>query len=226
MFTKENGYQAKGCMNGQDFQIWVATMLEQLGFETFNKGSNDNGVDIIAVYEKIPDKSLIFNIQCKYYNRPVGKNAVQEVFTGTSYYKNNGKPVVITNNAMTACAKVYAKTLGVEVIDEIQLEELQQLYQRKVIINDKRTGLMGLIIAIMTNRQELLEKAVSYYTENAKRIPEITDKEKLKIELSSAFDEAQLLLDESSELQKKAKDCQKKALELQRQALLRNLDCP
>lgn len=71
--------------------------------------------------------NLKYYIQCKFYNRPVGKTPVQEVYTGYKFFGGDGYPVVITNNRMSSETKAYAKRLGVELITEHQFNEISIL---------------------------------------------------------------------------------------------------
>ena len=66
-------------MTGEDFELYVAQMLGKIGFYNIQttKGSGDQGVDILAEKE-----GMKYAFQCKRYDKPVGNNAVQEVFAG------------------------------------------------------------------------------------------------------------------------------------------------
>ena len=104
---------------GTDFENWVFEILKHYGFDTKKTGKSDGGIDIVAISTTNP-KTYSFNIQCKYFNKPLGKAPIQEVYAGTHYYGNNAKPVVITNNRVTVDARVYAKRLGVEIIADAE----------------------------------------------------------------------------------------------------------
>lgn len=54
-----------------------------------------------------------YYIRRKYYNKPLGKGPIQEVYSGTAFYDNIGKPIVITNNKVTFNARVCLKTVKV-----------------------------------------------------------------------------------------------------------------
>jgi len=149
-----------GCHNGTDFENKVVDVLNQNGFKANRVGNNDGGVDIAAKSITKPTE-YTFNIQCKYFNRTVGKTPVQEVYTGTQYYGNGGYPVVITNNRVTTEARVYAKRVGVEVIDEQVWEEIKQVYQSKKIINpNEHRGLTGILLVFIEKDNEYLTKAI------------------------------------------------------------------
>lgn len=225
MYGCDIGFQPKDCKTGHDFEVWTQGLLTALGFDAKLTGGNDNGVDIIATCH-IDGKEYKYYIQCKLHNKVIGKAPVQEVFTGHKYFGGDGYPVVITNNRMTANAKAYATKLGVEVISEYQLNELDILVRRKQIINETHTGLMGLMVGRITKRKDLIHKAVDRYNKSVVEIEETTDIEKLRQELISSFDEANMLMQESAELQMKATAKQQQALALQKEAMLRNLNCP
>ena len=107
------------CYTGTDFENLVMDILNENGFTAKKTGSNDGGIDIVAESTTKP-KTYTFNIQCKFFNRPLSKAPIQEVFSGTHYYGNGGRPVVITNNRVTTEARVYAKRLGVEIIGDAE----------------------------------------------------------------------------------------------------------
>lgn len=106
------------CTSGIEFEGWVCDLLRKLSFPADRVGKNDSGVDIIA-RATWNGKVHRFYIQCKYYNKPVGKTPVHEVFAGTAFHKDYGRPVVIVNNTMTYEARRYAKELGVEIISKL-----------------------------------------------------------------------------------------------------------
>ena len=86
----------EGYKSGFEFEEGLVDYLRSSRFEANRTGKSDCGIDIVAVSNTVP--KYTFNIQCKYQNAPLGKRAVQEVYTGTAYYGNGGKPVVVTNN--------------------------------------------------------------------------------------------------------------------------------
>lgn len=206
------------CNSGVSYEDAVVAFLNEHGFQAYKTGKSDGGIDIVAVSITKP-QSYTFNIQCKYYNKPLGKAPIQEVYSGTQYYGNVGKPVVVTNNRMTADARVYAKRLGVEVIAEAEWKEIMQVSDTRKIINpNPHKGLMGIIIANITRNREYLISAV----QDIPNPP--TDKEQLKLELVNKFDEAEEYVKEASYYQQRAAEYQQRALTLQKEALLRNLE--
>lgn len=223
--SRKVGFSLEKCKTGYDFEVWVQQLLICCKFKAELTNGNDNGVDIIAT-KQVDGVKYKFYIQCKFHNRIVGKAPIQEVYTGYKYFGGDGHPVVITNNHMTTEAKAFANKMAVEVITEYQLNELRFLSRSKKLVNDKHTGLLGLMLSSLTNDYELGQNAVKIYDKSCKEIEEVTDKEQLKNELINSFNEADILLQESAELQMKATLCQQKTLALQKEALLRNLNCP
>ena len=96
----------RDCKSGIDFENTVVKFLRCLAFEANRTGKDDGGIDIVATTSILSTK-YTFYIQCKYFNTPLGKHPIQEVYAGTNYYGGNGKPVVITNNKVTVDARVY-----------------------------------------------------------------------------------------------------------------------
>ena len=148
---------------------------------------DDNGVDVIAT-KQVDGVEHKFYIQCKFHNRVIGKAPIQEVYTGYKYFGGDGHPVVITNNRMTTEAKAFANKMAVEVITEYQLNELRFLSRSKKLVNDKHTGLFGLMLSSLTNDYELGQNAVKIYDKSCYEIEEVTDKEQLNNELINSFD--------------------------------------
>lgn len=129
------------CTSGIEFEGWVCDLLRKLSFTADRVGKNDSGVDII-MRAKWNDKVYRFYIQCKYYNKPIGKTPVHEVFAGTAFHKDYGRPVVIVNNTMTYEARRYAKELGVEIIAEPEWAEFEDIIKNGAVSNpnDKRAA--------------------------------------------------------------------------------------
>lgn len=100
-------------MTGEDFEVYVATILSQIGFANvqLTKGSGDQGVDILAEKDGVK-----YAFQCKRYDKPVGNKAVQEVFAGKFFYHCHAA-VVVTNNYFTQSAKDLAYENGVVLWD-------------------------------------------------------------------------------------------------------------
>lgn len=205
------------CKTGIEYENRVVSMLTRLRFKTQRVGKNDSGVDIFASI-KIKDTEYKFNIQCKYYNTPLGKGPIQQVFTGTSYYNNGGIPVVITNNSVTSEARLYAKELGVEIIADIEREELREVYKSKILVNRNHGKLLSIMYAIITHDSSLIPDIIP-----KEKIVK-SDKEQLIKEIISKYDMAEELSREAARLSLEAANKTQESLRLQKEAMLANLE--
>lgn len=204
------------CKTGIDYENKVVSMLLSLGFKAQRVGKNDNGVDIFA--SKFINKTEYkFNIQCKYYNTPLGKAPIQQVFTGTSYYNNGGIPVVITNNSVTHEARIYAKELGVEIIADIEQEEMRQVIKTKTLINRNQGKLLSIMYAIIIHDKTLIPDIQS-------KEPKRSNKEELIKEITSKYDMAEEMSREAARLSLEAANKTQESLRLQKEAMLMNLE--
>ena len=77
------------------------------------RGSGDYGVDVLA--RKIGHR---YAVQCKYYSRPVGVSAVQQVVAGMAYYECD-RGLVVTNTTFTRQAKELAELNGIDLIGKV-----------------------------------------------------------------------------------------------------------
>lgn len=102
-------------MNGYEYENLVVDYLKSNGyiFVSNTKKSKDYGVDVTAF--KDGNK---YAVQCKYYSKPVGIKAVQEVVAGSAYYNCN-KMMVVTNNTFTDAAKKLADANNVILIPNV-----------------------------------------------------------------------------------------------------------
>lgn len=205
------------CKTGIEYENRVVSMLTRLRFKAQRVGKNDSGVDIFASI-KIKDTEYKFNIQCKYYNTPLGKGPIQQVFTGTSYYNNGGIPVVITNNSVTSEARLYAKELGVEIIADIEREELREVYKSKILVNRNHGKLLSIMYAIITHDSSLIPDIIP-----KEKIVK-SDKEQLIKEIISKYDMAEELSREAARLSLEAANKTQESLRLQKEAMLANLE--
>lgn len=111
-------------LDGHAFEYFCADLLRYNGFDhvQVTSGSGDFGVDILCEY-----KGITYAIQCKCYSSTVGNKAVQEIFSGKSFYHCE-KAVVITNNYFTSAAEESARHLkDVELWDRGRLNELYRI---------------------------------------------------------------------------------------------------
>ena len=121
--TKRNKYSIYAIDNisdGHTFEYVVADLLKNVGFYNVKVtvGSGDFGIDVIGWYG---DAS--YAIQCKKYSNKVGISAVQEAYSGRSYYGCN-YAVVVTNNYFTPAAIKLAKSNGVILWDRTMVKKL------------------------------------------------------------------------------------------------------
>lgn len=107
-FNIEYDYSAQ---SGWDYEYDCAEYLKAHGFTDVEvtKGSGDQGIDIIANKD-----GLKYGIQCKLYKNPVSNKAIQEVYTGASFYGCD-VAVVMTNSTFTESAKELAHKIGVKL---------------------------------------------------------------------------------------------------------------
>lgn len=97
-------------MSGWDFERYCADCLLKKGFTKaeVTSGSGDHGVDIIA-----EQNGIRFGIQCKLYQGQIPNKAVQEAYTGASYYDCD-VAVIMSNSELTKQAQAEAKKLRVK----------------------------------------------------------------------------------------------------------------
>ncbi|MCQ2527586.1 MAG: restriction endonuclease [Saccharofermentans sp.] len=102
-------------MNGQKYEKRVASYLRGKGYKkvAITKTSGDYGVDIVA--NKMFHK---YAVQCKYYAKPVGISAVQQVVAGMAYYECD-RAMVVTNSTFTRQAKQLAEHNGVVLLEKV-----------------------------------------------------------------------------------------------------------
>lgn len=107
-------------LDGFEFESFVAELLTCLGYNNsiVTKSSGDYGIDVIAIKDDIK-----YAIQCKNYSQPVGNKAVQEAYSGKSFY-NCHVAIVVTNNYFTNSAKKQAEKNDVVLWDRDKLNEM------------------------------------------------------------------------------------------------------
>ena len=103
-------------MNGKDYEKMAAGYLRSHGFRRvkITGRSADYGVDIVATKRRHR-----YAVQCKFYSKPVGVAAVQQVVGGMAYY-NCDKAMVITNNTFTRQARELARMDEVMLLENIK----------------------------------------------------------------------------------------------------------
>jgi HJR/Mrr/RecB family endonuclease len=107
-------------MTGIQFEEFVKDLLKKCGYTNVEttKASGDEGVDIIAYRN---GKKIA--IQCKRYKGKISNSAVQQVYSGKSFYDCH-EAYVITNSQYTENAVTLAKKLKVKLIDRNQLFDM------------------------------------------------------------------------------------------------------
>jgi restriction system protein len=107
---------------GEEYECFCAALFETAGWETsLTNKTGDQGVDIIA-----RKNGTVVSVQCKYYSKPVGNKAVQEIAAGRVHH-GAGIAVVVSNSSFTRSAIELAQTTGVILIHH---EEIQKLSER------------------------------------------------------------------------------------------------
>lgn len=110
--------------NGQDFEHWVADKLIDNGWKAHvTKASGDDGVDVIAERQGVS-----VAVQCKRYKGSVGNKAVQEVYSGMKHMQL-ARAVVISTGKYTKSAQNLARTTGVLLLSERDVQNLWDLIQ-------------------------------------------------------------------------------------------------
>jgi len=108
-------------MDGGEFEQFCANLLIKNGYINVQvtRGSGDHGVDILA---ETPNGST-YAIQCKRYSSSIGNKAVQEAYSGKTFY-NRHIGVVMTNQYFTTAAIEAAEKTGVLLWDRNYLEKM------------------------------------------------------------------------------------------------------
>lgn len=115
---------------GYDYEEYCCGYLKKHGYKRViqTPKSGDHGIDIIAVKHR---KKYAF--QCKYYENKIGNRAVQEAYTGCNFYDCD-IPVVITNSTFTRNAIIEADTLGVELMEGIEIKRKPHYIMRLAVV--------------------------------------------------------------------------------------------
>lgn len=157
-------------MTGEEFELYVYRLLRKNGYKdvTLTKKSHDYGIDILAKKRK-----KMYAFQCKYYSKPVGVAAVQQVYAGCEYYGYD-IPVVITNQTYTKQAITLASTNGVVLWDRDDLKSLKRkarfyrIFQKKdVVVKNYYEDVISLLLEEGYASNDLLVKHFGYTKEKA-----------------------------------------------------------
>lgn len=107
-----------GVNSGVDFENLMINSLRRAGMTVYDTpASNDYGADMVIEYNGYRIAG-----QCKYYNKPVGVKAVQEVMGALTYY-NCDAGLVVTNQTFTQQAVNLANANNILLFDENTLED-------------------------------------------------------------------------------------------------------
>ena len=103
--------------DGYEYERYVACWLERKGYRDvgITPKSGDYGADIIC-YDR---KKKKWAVQCKYYSKPVGYKAIEEVL-GAAHYYGCGGAMVVTNSTFTRQAVEAANRTCVKLVDRVR----------------------------------------------------------------------------------------------------------
>ncbi|MGR5325334.1 restriction endonuclease [Vibrio alfacsensis] len=106
-------------LDGVEYEAYCAQILEAVGWDVVRTPqTGDHGVDLIA-----QKNGRRVAIQCKRYSTPVGNKAVQEAYSGMSFYDAN-EAIVVSNAPFTKAANQLAGKLSVSLFHNTQLSAL------------------------------------------------------------------------------------------------------
>lgn len=119
-------------MKGIEFEKYTVFLLKEQGFSKIKMtpASGDYGIDVIATNPK----GERIGIQCKRWKKNVGIKAVQEAYSGKSYYGLD-RAYVLTNSYFTNAAIETAKRNGIGLWDrDILVKNIKRVQkeQKKV----------------------------------------------------------------------------------------------
>ena len=102
---------------GHQFEYICADILRRDGFVNVivTPGSGDQGADILAWRN-----GYKYAIQCKFYSKPVGNSAVQEVYAAKAMYDCH-VAAVMTNSTFTPGAVQLAQKTGVQLWGNVRI---------------------------------------------------------------------------------------------------------
>jgi len=107
-------------MSGDDFEKYLASLFEKLGYKVELVGSHkgDYGTDLVI--EKQNERTAV---QAKRWQSSVGIKSIQEVY-GSLHFYSCTKALVVTNNYFTQQARRLAETNNVELWDRNYLAKV------------------------------------------------------------------------------------------------------
>ncbi len=106
-------------LGGTPFEDYVEAIFKRLGYHTETTSiTNDDGVDLIITKDGVRSA-----VQCKGYQGSVGKEAVQQAYTGMAHYRCD-RAIAVTNSSFTRGAINLAQSVGCQLIDGKELAYL------------------------------------------------------------------------------------------------------
>ena len=172
-------------MSGWDFERYCADCLLKKGFTKaeVTSGSGDHGVDIIA-----EQNGIRFGIQCKLYQGQIPNKAVQEAYTGASYYDCD-VAVIMSNSELTKQAQEEARKLRVKfwsINDYASKNEKTVLSSESIETRRSEPDIMEWPKISAENYDEYVRKIIQYTTSAGT----ITDEENANFSKRGDFGEA------------------------------------
>lgn len=105
----DNSIEYVDSLDGPGFEKFIADLIKKLDYTdvTVTQISGDQGIDVIGYKD---GKKIGF--QCKHYTGSVGNRAIQEAYSGKTYY-NLDLAYVVTNSEFTVSADELASRLRI-----------------------------------------------------------------------------------------------------------------
>ena len=109
--------------SGQEFEEYLQRIFTRLGYDArlTDKAGGDQGADLI-----LRKQGFTYVVQAKFYEKPVGNKAVQEVSAALRWY-GASLGIVVTNSTYTKSARSLAVKNRVTLIDGDQLKSLVKM---------------------------------------------------------------------------------------------------
>ncbi|WP_119464036.1 restriction endonuclease [Vibrio sp. PID23_8] len=106
-------------LSGVEYEVHCSDILEAAGWKVSRTPTTgDQGIDLLA-----KKNARCVAVQCKRFSHPVGNKAVQEAYTGMSFYEAN-EAIVVSNAPFTKSAIQLAGKLSVALIHDTELSSL------------------------------------------------------------------------------------------------------
>jgi hypothetical protein len=106
-------------LDPNEYEHFCADLLKEIGWNVrVTQASGDQGIDVLAEKD-----GFLLALQCKKYSSPVGNKAVQEAYSGGTFYEAKATAVV-SPVEYTSSAKELANSLGVLLLHHDDLSSL------------------------------------------------------------------------------------------------------